>query len=43
MQIVERDSEIPAMIDEDKLNSTCVNWNAYENSGDAYAQWDSGV
>lgn len=42
MQIIEREAEIPALIDTDVLNSTCTNWKAYANEDDI-VQWDSGV
>ncbi|PSR84150.1 laccase 3 [Coniella lustricola] len=42
MQIIERESEILPMIDEDQMNSTCANWDAYANIDDV-VQWDSGV
>lgn len=50
MQIVERLSEIPALIDQDVLNATCDSWNAYSQENvfgrqnKAYVgQWESGV
>lgn len=42
MQIIERESEILPLIDEDVLNSTCTNWAAYQ-AGGGPSQWDSGV
>lgn len=42
MQIIERESEMVPLIDNDTLNSTCANWDAYANKDDI-VQWDSGV
>lgn len=42
IQILERESEIAALIDQDQLDSTCAAWDAYV-SADNIVQTDSGI
>lgn len=42
LQIIERISEIPALIDSDVMNTTCSNWDTYVADDDV-VQDDSGV
>lgn len=42
VQVLERESEIPATLDSDALNSTCAAWDAYV-SADSIVQDDSGI
>ncbi|KAH6652707.1 multicopper oxidase [Truncatella angustata] len=42
LQLVERQSEIAATVDEDSMNQTCDNWNAFQDNNDI-VQEDSGV
>lgn len=42
LQFVERADEIPDLIDQDKLNSTCSAWSSYQ-SDNSIVQEDSGI
>lgn len=42
MQLIERESEIPALQDIDAINATCANWDSYVEANDI-VQDDSGI
>lgn len=42
IQILERESEISALLDSSTLNSTCTSWDSYESEDDI-VQTDSGI
>ena len=42
LQLLERESEITALMDVSSVNSTCANWDTYVNSDDL-VQEDSGI
>lgn len=42
LQLVERESEIAATVDEDAINQTCDNWNTWQD-GQNIEQEDSGI
>lgn len=42
VQVLERESEIPGLIDADILSSTCAAWNDY-TADDNLVQEDSGI
>lgn len=42
MQLIERETEVPALLDVDYINSTCANWDAYVVA-DGIVQDDSGI
>ncbi|KAK6074337.1 multicopper oxidase [Seiridium cupressi] len=42
LQLIERQSEIAATVDEDSLNQTCANWNTFQDGNDI-VQEDSGI